>query len=101
MKLLRFSIFFLVSALLAGGQQDAKTQTVVIRAGTLLDGKGHTLHNVLIVVQAGKILRVEPNAKDAPIAGAAAYNLLHMTVMPGWIDSARSHHVAFWSEWTD
>src|SRR5438270_10297356 len=86
MKLLRFSIFFLVSALLAGGQQNAKAQTVVIHAGTLLDGKGHTLHNVLIVVQAGKIVRVEPNAKDAPIAGAATYDLSHMTVMPGWID---------------
>ena len=91
MKLLRISIFFIVSALLAGAQPQprfskAQSQTVVIRAGTLLDGKGHALHNVLIVVQAGKIVRVEPNAKDAPIAGAAAYDLSHMTVMPGWID---------------
>src|SRR5436305_2234331 len=88
MKLLRLSIFFIVSALLAGAQpqQDARPQTVVIRAGTLLDGKGHALHNVLIVVQAGKILRVEPNAEDAPTAGAVAYDLSHMTVMPGWID---------------
>ena len=77
MKLLRFSIFVIVSALLAGGQQDAKAQDAVIRAETLLDGKGHTLHNVLIVVQAGKIVRVEPNAKDAPIAGAASYDLPH------------------------
>jgi len=60
MKLFRFYILFIVSALLAGAQPrpnaksqpDAQTQTVVIRAGTLLDGKGHTLHNVLIVVQA-------------------------------------------------
>ena len=58
----------------------------VIRAGTLLDGKGHTLHNVLIVVQEGKIVRVEPNAKDQRIPGAASYDLTHMTVMPGWID---------------
>src|ERR1043166_1826556 len=88
MKLFRFSLFFIVSsALLAGAQPQAneKSQTVVIRAGTLLDGKGHTLHNVLIVVQAGKIVRVEPNAK-ANIPGAAVYDLTHMTVMPGWID---------------
>jgi imidazolonepropionase-like amidohydrolase len=88
MKLFRFSILFIVPILLAGPQArpEAKPQTVVIRAGTLLDGRGHALHNVLIVVQAGKILRVEPNAKDAPIARAAAYDLTHMTVMPGWID---------------
>ena len=48
MKLFRFSIFFfIVPALLAGAQPNAKTQpgtkteSVVIRAGTLLDGKGH------------------------------------------------------------
>src|SRR6478736_2614093 len=93
MTLFRFSIFFfIVSTLLAGAQANAKTQpgtkteSVVIRAGTLLDGKGHALHNVLIVVQAGKIVRVEPNAKDQRIPGAAAYDLTHMTVMPGWID---------------
>ena len=28
------------------------------------------LHNVLIVVQGGKIVRVEPNAKDQRVAGA-------------------------------
>jgi len=74
--------------LLAGAQTqpDVKPQTVVIRAGMLLDGKGHALHNVLIVVEGGKIVRVEPNAKDAHIPGAAAYDLSHMTVMPGWID---------------
>src|SRR5436305_11487898 len=86
MKLLRLSIFLIASALLAGGQQDAKAQAVVIRAETLLDGKGHALHNVLIVVQGGKIVRVEPNAKDQRIPGAVAYDLSHMTVMPGWID---------------
>ena len=88
MKLLRLYIFFIVSALFAGAQiqPSAKPQTVVIRAGTLLDGKGHALHNVLIVVQEGKIVRVEPNAKDQRIPGAAAYDLTHMTVMPGWID---------------
>jgi imidazolonepropionase-like amidohydrolase len=93
MKLFRFSILFIVPALLAGGQpqpnsktqKDAKPQTVVIRAGTLLDGKGHALHNVLILVQEGKIVRVEPNTNNQR-AGAATYDLSHLTVMPGWID---------------
>src|SRR6478609_10228961 len=95
MKLLRAFTFFIVSSSLAPGaqihsdakpQQDAKTQTVVIRAGTLLDGKGHALHNALIVVQAGKIVRVDANARDQRVAGAAFYDLSQRTVMPGWID---------------
>src|SRR5690348_3095806 len=88
MKLLRLSIFFIVSVLVAGAQpqSDTKPQPVVIRAGTLLDGKGHALHNVLIVVQAGKIVSVAPNAKDQRVAGAATYDLSRLTVMPGWID---------------
>ncbi|MGB8129786.1 MAG: amidohydrolase family protein [Candidatus Angelobacter sp.] len=94
MKLFSFSIFFILSALHAVAQPqpnaqpqpDVRSQTVVIRAGTLLDGKGHSLHNVLVVVQDGKIVRVEPNAKEQRISGAAVYNLTHMTVMPGWID---------------
>jgi len=95
MKLLRAFTFFIVSSSLAPGAQihsdakphpDATTQTVVIRAGTLLDGKGHALHNALIVVQAGKIVRVDANARDQRVAGAAFYDLSQMTVMPGWID---------------
>src|ERR1043166_10196248 len=87
MKLFRFSLLFIVPILLAGAQPqpdakiqpDAKTHTVVIRAGTLLDGKGHALHNALIVVQDGKIVRVDANAKDQRVAGAAFYDLTRMT----------------------
>lgn len=82
MRLLRLSIFFIASSLLVGAQ----SRPVVIRAGTLLDGAGHTLHNVLIVVHDGKIVRVEPNAKNQHFTGAVSYDLTHMTVMPGWID---------------
>jgi imidazolonepropionase-like amidohydrolase len=61
----------------------AQETPVVIRAGTLLDGRGHIQHNVVIVVENGKITRVEPGEKsgDAP-----AYDLKGLTVMPGWID---------------
>jgi imidazolonepropionase-like amidohydrolase len=61
----------------------AQETPVVIRAGTLLDGRGHTAHNVQIVVQGGKIMRVGPN-ETAP--GAPVYDLSRLTVMPGWID---------------
>jgi imidazolonepropionase-like amidohydrolase len=53
---------------------------VIIQAGTLLDGKGHVLHNMQIVIQNGKILRVEKSS------GRPAYDLSRLTVLPGWID---------------
>lgn len=82
MKLLKLSIFFIVVSLVAAAQQ----APIVIRAGTLLDGKGHVLHNVLIVVQDGKIVRAEPNAKDQRMQGSVFYDLSQLTVLPGWID---------------
>jgi imidazolonepropionase-like amidohydrolase len=60
-----------------------KDTLVVIRAGTLLDGRGHAVHNVQVVVQNGKILRLGPNETAS---GAPVYDLTHLTVMPGWID---------------
>jgi imidazolonepropionase-like amidohydrolase len=59
----------------------AQSQPIVIQAGTLFDGQGHVTRNAQIVVQDGKIVRVDPNGK-AP----TTYNLSRLTVMPGFID---------------
>jgi imidazolonepropionase-like amidohydrolase len=53
----------------------------VIAASTLLDGKGHVLHDTRIVIEGGKIVAIDPKAE--PID----YDLRSLTVMPGWIDS--------------
>lgn len=59
----------------------AQEQPVVIRAGTLLDGKGGVQRNVDITVQGGKIQKIGPaNAK-------AAYDFRAGTVLPGMIDT--------------
>jgi imidazolonepropionase-like amidohydrolase len=79
-------LMILAFLLLLSLRSTAQQQTIVLRAGTLLDGKGHALHNALIVVQDGKIVRVNENAKDQRVAGAAFYDFTKMTVMPGWID---------------
>jgi imidazolonepropionase-like amidohydrolase len=78
MKLLRLtlavaSLFILLSAI-------AQENPVAIQAGTVLDGKGNVLHDVQIVVQNGKILRVEK------ARGSATYDLSKLTMLPGWID---------------
>jgi imidazolonepropionase-like amidohydrolase len=54
---------------------------IVIAAGTVLDGRGHVLHNTRIVVEGGKIAAVDPKA------GPVDYDLRSMTVLPGWIDA--------------
>jgi len=59
----------------------AQTRPVVLRVSTLLDGRGHVLHDTAVVVQHGKIVRVDPRATGA------VYDLRGLTVMPGWIDT--------------
>jgi imidazolonepropionase-like amidohydrolase len=59
----------------------APTKRIVIAAGTLLDGKGHVLHDTRIVVEGSKVVAIDPKA--APVD----YDLRGLTVLPGWIDS--------------
>jgi imidazolonepropionase-like amidohydrolase len=61
--------------------QQKQTKRIVIAVSTLLDGKGHVLHDTRIVVEGGKIVAVDPKA--APVD----YDLRGLTVMPGWIDA--------------
>jgi imidazolonepropionase-like amidohydrolase len=72
----------LISAsLFAPATLRAQERPIVITAGTVLDGTGKVWHNTRIVVQNGKILRVDPKAEPV------TYDLRGMTVMPGWIDT--------------
>jgi imidazolonepropionase-like amidohydrolase len=59
----------------------AQNQPTVLRVSTLLDGKGHILHNTSIVIENGKIVRLDPHATGR------VYDLRGLTVMPGWIDA--------------
>jgi imidazolonepropionase-like amidohydrolase len=66
-------------------QAEKGPKRIVIAAGTLLDGKGHVLHNARIVIEGSKIVAVEtkPARKDEHVD----YDLRGLTVMPGWIDA--------------
>ena len=61
--------------------QVSNPRRIVIAASTLLDGKGHVLHNTRIVVADSKILTIDPKA------GPVDYDLRGLTVLPGWIDA--------------
>lgn len=66
----------------------AQEEPIVIKATTVLDGKGDVLRNTKIVVEGSRIARVDA---DAP---GTTYDLSGLTVMPGWIDTHihSSHH---------
>jgi imidazolonepropionase-like amidohydrolase len=83
MKTLKTLLVCLCLAIAPAAQSQSEAAPIVIRAGTLLDGQGHVLHNVQIVVENGKILRLE---KDQKAKAAPTYDLSRLTVMPGWID---------------
>ncbi|HUJ15017.1 MAG TPA: amidohydrolase family protein [Thermoanaerobaculia bacterium] len=53
----------------------------IIAVSTLLDGRGAVLHNTRIVVDHGKIVRIDPKAEPVGI------DLRGRTVMPGLIDT--------------
>jgi imidazolonepropionase-like amidohydrolase len=62
--------------------------TVVIRAGTLIDGKSDTpRHNQVIVIQNNRIVSVSDAAESSAPSGQTIIDLSKATVLPGLIDS--------------
>ena len=72
----------------AHAQTPAQPKRIVIAASTVLDGKGHVLHNTRIVIEGAKIVAIDPKA------GPVDYDLRGLTVLPGWIDA---HAHVTWS----
>ena len=65
----------------APGKGQTTSQPIVLRVGTLLDGRGRVLHDTAIVIENGKITRLDPKATGI------VYDLRGVTVLPGWIDA--------------
>src|SRR5437879_8499093 len=80
-KIIRFlcSALFLLTPTLAAAQ----SRPVVLKAATVLDGKGQIVRDTVIVVEGSKIAHLG----GAVPAGATTYDLTGLTVMPGWIDT--------------
>src|SRR5579863_4522934 len=75
------SKFFLL--LLASAALFAQKRPIVLKASTVLDGKGGTLHDTIIVIEGTKIIRIG----GAAPADGILYDLSRFTVSPGWIDT--------------
>jgi imidazolonepropionase-like amidohydrolase len=72
----------------------SQPRPIVIRASTVLDGKGAILRDIAIVVEGTRIARIDSNVS------AATYDLRGVTVMPGWIDT-HTHIAAHFDRETD
>jgi imidazolonepropionase-like amidohydrolase len=76
-RLLTIAILFIPSLTFC------QTRPIVLKTSLLLDGKGQTLTNTVIVVEGTKIARIGGLAPS----GAITYDLSGLTVTPGWIDT--------------
>jgi len=59
----------------------AQDKPIVLKTGMLLDGKGGVQRNVSVVVQNGKIQKIEASATGTVI------DLKNVTLLPGMIDT--------------
>lgn len=73
-------LLFVACMAAAAGMAAAQNQPTVLRVSALLDGKGHLLRDTAIVIENGRIVRLDPRA------AGRVYDLRGLTVMPGWID---------------
>jgi len=78
-----------VAQRISAQQAPAQGKRIVIAASTVLDGKGHVVHDTRIVVEGSKIVAVETKAETKVDKGAGPvdYDLRGLTVLPGWIDA--------------
>ena len=65
----------------AAGTAAQTPQAITIRAGRLLDGRGGAQQNVVVRVEAGKIVSVGPSSE------AVTHDLSKYTLLPGFIDT--------------
>jgi imidazolonepropionase-like amidohydrolase len=75
--------FLVIAILFVPSLAVAQTRPIVLKTSLLLDGKGQTLTNTMIVVEGTRIARIG----GAAPSGAIAYDLTGFTVTPGWIDT--------------
>jgi len=84
------AVLAMVGALHAAPQQEP----IVLRAATVIDGRGGIRHNVDIVVRGGRIAGIVPRGPLAP--GTRVIDLGERSVLPGLID-AHAHPVWYFN----
>ena len=83
MSALTIRRLLLIAILLIPSLAAPQTRPIVLKTSLLLDGKGQTFTNTIVVVEGTKIARIGGRAPS----GAITYDLTGLTVTPGWIDT--------------
>jgi imidazolonepropionase-like amidohydrolase len=83
----KLTLTLMISVVLCGLADQAfpqppSSRRTVIASRVVLDGKGHILHDVYIVIEGSKIVAINQGAE-----GPVDYDLRGLTVLPGWIDA--------------
>ncbi len=78
---MKITSLVLATAVMATTAAFAQDGPAVIKAATIFDGKGGILRNTAIVVNDGRIVRLDPSAQGT------VYDLTGLTIMPGWIET--------------
>lgn len=76
-----FAVSIIGLAGAAAVRADAQAGPISIHAGRVLDGKGGMLRNATVIVDRGRILRIEPRPTEKP-----TYSFPRGTLLPGLID---------------
>ncbi|MGH9318624.1 MAG: amidohydrolase family protein [Vicinamibacteria bacterium] len=67
--------------LLAAATLSAQDETVTLRAGTLIDGKGGVSRDAVVIIEGSKVVRIGGEPRGT------IHDLSRLTVMPGLIDT--------------
>ena len=78
---MKIASLILACAVVAATAAFAQDGPVVIKGATVFDGQGGVLRNTAIVVNNGRIARIDPSASGT------TYDLTGLTIMPGWIET--------------
>jgi len=78
-RLLLLGLLMAAAPSLAGSP--AQDHAITVRVGAALDGRGNLLRNTTLVIEEGRIARLDPSIRRA------TYDLSGLTVMPGMIDT--------------
>ncbi len=86
-RLAGMAMLMLISTVTAAVASVQQSDALVLSGVTLIDGVGESpMENATIVVEGGKIRRIEPGPVQAP-AGATVFDLQGRYVIPGLIDA--------------
>ena len=83
MSALTIRRLLLIAILLIPSLAAPQTRPIILKTSLLLDGKGQTFTNTIVVVEGTKLARIGGRAPS----GAITYDLTGLTVTPGWIDT--------------